>query len=254
MSKEKNHWVLPESTDFGIQVQTEFSEIATTLHSLEGKGSKLRVSIAGDQEEFCSFVISVLDQGNNFQIDELIPFAGNNLMTPGTELAMEVQNEEVSLWFNSVVLESSSAEGIKSHTCLFPEKIELQQKRKHYRIGFLMLERPSLCVKVGDLWLQKVKLCDISPSGVGVSISKVPEQMQTDANIYCRMTIQGQEYPFFATITHISEKPRHGGYHIGMKFTEESLSPEFTKRLSKYLMGLQRQRIRNWSNLLVVEN
>lgn len=251
MSKVKNLSVQPESPDLGIQVQTEISDIATTLHSLEGTGSKLKVSISDQAEHYSSFVLSVLDQGDNFQIDELIPFDGNNLMNPGVELSMEVQTQEVKIWFSSTLREATISDGIRSYSCEYPEKIELQQKRKHYRIGFILLDRPSLSVKVGDTWLQRVKLSDLSPSGVGIALSNIPDQLQTGEEIYCRMTVHGQEYPFFATVTHISEKPRHRGFHIGLKFTEESLSPDFTRRLSKYMMTLQRKRIRNWADVPV---
>lgn len=251
MSKEKNLWALPESTGPGIQFQTEISDIAAALHSLQETASKLRISIVGQREEFSSFMVSVLDETNCFQIDELIPFEGNELLQPGVEIAIKVHNKGVKLWFDCTLLEAAVSEGIKSYICHFPKKIGLQQKRAHYRIGFRLLDRPSLSVKVGNSWLQRIKLCDLSPKGIGLLLTSLPDQMQSGEEIYCRMTLQNQEFPFHATITHISTKPRHRGYHIGLEFTEESLSTDFTRRLAKYMMGLQRQRIRNSASPVV---
>lgn len=247
MSKKRNLWAQPESEDFGIQIQTQAAEIAATMHSLEGGNNKLRINIAGRQEEFSSFVISVNDLAGSFQIDELIPFEGNNLMQPGLNLSIKMQSKSIKVWFDCQLLENTDSKGIKSYNCRLPEKVGVQQKRQHYRIGLRPTERPSLCVRVEDDWIQRVKLCDLSPKGVGVSLSYIPEALQTGEEVYCRMTMYGQEYPFFATVTHVSEKPRQQDFHIGLKFVEKTLSPEFIRHLGKYSMGLQRQRIRNAS-------
>lgn len=229
--------------DAGPNRITNPARIAATLDDLCRHHLLLSVVVPGSNYPFVSSLLRIEDGALIF--DEFKPESGQRLVAEQGRFKVEAVLRGIGISFNVTEFTIDDNAGAVTYRAKPPAEIAHLQRRRHHRIPIAQSQPVTFH---GDQFIDDRKVngtvANLSREGMAV-FAKLSSPLHADEDlINCTLTLpQGETVRFNLTVCFVETLPWAKHSVIGGRFS--SISPQDQRRLSDFLIGLERQMLRD---------
>jgi len=144
----------------------ERAQVAGLLTRLLDHHTLLTVSMPGVDALYNTAVLAVDPAKARFQLDELNPREGHEMLRPGTTVTVEGRPRGILTRFDAKVLDVGIEHDIYYYDVQFPAEILYYQRREHHRVPVQLALHATISI-AGRPVTARARLIDLSVSGIG---------------------------------------------------------------------------------------
>ncbi len=225
---------------------TQPARIAAFLHSIAGQRSLVNVRLAGSERYFNSVLLNVDHERGYLYLDELFPAEGHKRVVPGIKAHIYTQKDKVGVHFLTVIEAIQTHEKTAVYVLPFPEAIDYQQKRSHYRVYIGLGQHFGVKLKNAEEEEFEGRLVDLSLGGLGVSLPRDTPIKQGEALELVELYLPDEDnLNVKVEVRRVQDDSNRRQLSVGLMFLK--LSAQADRILQRSMIVLEREQIRRQS-------
>lgn len=216
---------------------TDPAKVASLLQQIIDARINLQISLPGEKQTFNSTVFEVDRKNLVFNIDELMPRQGHEILVKQKKLSAKGQGQGPMIRFSTVLVKAGVSSGAQYYKLQFPKSIKYTERRGMFRAKLGPAKRLDVSCNFADESMMGY-VYDVSGIGIAMILMDSPKINVDDSIDSCSLRLPDEGVLRFDLDVRHVRTLGNGRIHVGGKF--KPLKSDKRKMIGKFVRAIER--------------